>query len=78
MSKSLYTELVDVTTDYLGPAADRFMARHIETHLHITPSEITSDKIPELTNWLGLSMALLISDAKIVSDFNMKIKDLGK
>lgn len=76
MSKALYTSMVNITKDYLGPAADRFMARHIESHLHIQPAEITIEKIPELTAWLKISMSLLTRDSKLVDDFSNRMKGL--
>lgn len=78
MSKSLYTDIVDITTKYLGPTAERFIARHIEVHLHIQPSEITSEKIPALLKWLRASMTLITSDTKIVNDFSNRIEGLQK
>jgi hypothetical protein len=78
MSKQLYAELVEVATEYLGPAADRFMSRHIETHLHVKPAEVTVDKLPELTDWLKVSMSLLTPDSRIVDDFCSRVKGLQK
>jgi hypothetical protein len=78
VSKPLYVELVDITKDYLGPVADRFVIRQIETHLSIQPSQLTSKNIAELAQWLILSMSLLISDTKAVENFRKRIRHLEK
>lgn len=78
MNKSLYSDMVAIAKDYLGPAADRFIARHIEAHLHIKPSDITSKDVPELLAWLSMSFSLLTPDAKMIAEFNSKFWSLVK
>lgn len=73
----LYKKLVQVTTDYLGPAAERFISRQIETHLHKTPDQITPEDIVKLVDWVKLAVALLTEDSKMVDDFTKSVLELG-
>lgn len=76
--KSLYTRMVEVTTDYLGPAAERFITRQINTHLHKSPDEITPGDIEKLTEWVKVAIALLTEDSKMVDDFTNSLMELAK
>lgn len=78
MSKSIYSDMVVIARDYLGPSADRFISRHIETHLHINPSDVTSRDLPELLDWLSISFSLLTPDTKMVAEFSNKLGSLAK
>lgn len=78
MSKVLYSNLVEAATDLLGPAADRFMTRHIENHLDIKPKDITPQHLPELEAWLKPSLCALTPDTAIIDVFILKIRSCGK
>ena len=39
----LYDKVVRITHVYLGPAADRFIARQVENHLHKEPEQLSLD-----------------------------------
>lgn len=65
----LYDSVVDVTRDYLGPAADRFIARQITSHLQKQPEELTRADMRKLINWLKLSMAFLTNDEELIDTY---------
>lgn len=65
----LYHQVVDITTSYLGPAADRFITRQIKTHLHKDPDELTPEDITKLVDWIKIAIALLTEDGKMVQDY---------
>jgi hypothetical protein len=77
-SNSLYTRMVEVTADYLGPAADRFIDRQIQSHLNKKPEELTRKDITFLISWSTLAMALLTDDSTIVNEFTSRLAALSK
>lgn len=74
----VYKEIVDVLYEYLGPAAERFLDREIEAHLHKKPEEITKSDIPKLHEWSRLAIALLAEDQKTVDDFSESLLAIAK
>lgn len=74
----LYKQVVDTTTSYLGPAAERFIARQIETHLNKRPEEITPKDLAQLVDWIKIAIALLTDDGKVVEEFSARLMKLSK
>lgn len=74
----LYDEVIAITQEYLGPAAERFVTRQIETHLGKKPSELTPDDIAKLTDWIKVAIALLTEDGKMVQDYTASLMALAK
>ena len=52
---TLYSKVVDVTSEYLGPAAERFIARQIETHLNKKPEDLTQADLVKLVDWIKVA-----------------------
>lgn len=77
MSKALYQDVVKVTEDYLGPTADRFVARQIEFHLHKKPEEVTKQDLKKLVEWVKVSIGLLTEDRKTVEECGTRIAKLA-
>ena len=78
MRNSVYKEVVDVFYDYLGPAAERFLDREIEAHLHKKPEDITKSDIAKIHEWSRLAIALLAEDEKTVEDFSESLLAIAK
>lgn len=76
MTRALYQQIVGVTQDYLGPAADRFVARQIESHLSKQPHEVTQEDVPRLVEWVRVSLAMLTKDKSMVEECASKINNL--
>lgn len=76
--KDLYQKVLAVTTDFLGPAAERFISRQIKTHLNKDPEQITTDDIAKLSEWIKVAIALLTEDSQIVDDFTKSMLELAK
>jgi hypothetical protein len=76
--ESLAEQLVAIIQEYLGPAADRFVARLISFHLGKEPSELTAKDIPKISNWIKVSLSLLTEDHLVIDDCEKKILLLGK
>jgi hypothetical protein len=68
-NSQLYDRVVDVTRDYLGPAADRFITRQIASHLSKEPEQLTRADMTKLINWLKLSMAFLTDDERMIARY---------
>lgn len=73
----LYEKVVLVTYVYLGPAADRFVARQITNHLHKKPSELASADLPELIDWIHLAMGFLTEDHNMIDEYIDKLQLLS-
>lgn len=68
-STPLYEKVVKVTNVYLGPAADRFITRQIENHLHKQPENLTREDLLALLDWIKLAMSLITEDRDIVEEY---------
>lgn len=76
--QSLYEQVVDVTMEYLGPAAERFITRQIKTHIGKEPEDLTEDDLEKLVDWIKLAIALLTEDTEMVDDFSKSLLQLSK
>jgi hypothetical protein len=65
----LYNDIVAITSDYLGPAAQRFIDRQISNHLNKPPDQLTRRDIKKLVDWSRVAIALLTDDKQIVNDY---------
>lgn len=66
---TLYEEVVDITHEYLGPAADRFVTRQIRSHLHKNPEDLKKRDLKNLVDWIGLAMSILSEDEVMVRKY---------
>jgi len=73
---TLYDQVVDITHEYLGPAADRFITRQIRSHLHKNPEELKKRDLESLIDWIGLAMSLLSDDEALVHRYVTNLNDL--
>ncbi|MBX4199326.1 hypothetical protein KW789_00305 [Candidatus Saccharibacteria bacterium] len=76
-ANELYNQIVSVTEEYLGPAADRFVGRLVDFHLHKNPGEVSLDDIPKLSEWIKVSLGLLTDDKRMVDECERKILKLA-
>lgn len=75
---SLYDDVVTVTYDYLGPAADRFVVRQIRNHLQKDPAELRREDLRQLIDWIQLAMRLISNDSQIVDRYIADLETLTK
>lgn len=68
-SSNLYEDVVAVTYDYLGPAADRFVVRQIRNHLNKDPDELEPKDLHKLMDWIRLAMQLISSDTTVIDNY---------
>jgi hypothetical protein len=76
-NSSLYEDVVRVTHVYLGPAADRFIARQVENHLHKSPEELSRADLGGLIDWIRVVVSLLTEDNEIVEEYAAELQKLA-
>jgi hypothetical protein len=73
---SIYQQVVKVTHTYLGPAAERFIDRQVENHLHKPPSKITKADLLKLIDWIRVIVSLITEDTDIVEEYISELHKL--
>lgn len=73
---NLYEDVVKVTYQYLGPAADRFVARQIRNHLQKEPIDLRRSDLRQLIDWIRLAMSLLSDDQALVAEYVTNLQRL--
>lgn len=66
---TLYDQVVRVTLVYLGPAAERFVSRQVQNHLHKDPAELSERDLVGLIDWIRVAVSLLTEDSEIVEEY---------
>ncbi len=69
----LYHKVIEVTYEYLGPAAERFVMREIEAHLKKSPEDLTKEDVAKLHDWSKLALALLTEDSSVVDAYSQSL-----
>lgn len=77
-NKSLYEEVVSITYEYLGPAADRFVVRQIRNHLGKEAQQLRKKDLASLIDWIRLAMLLLSNDERLVEKYITQLKTLTR
>lgn len=77
LDSKLYATVVRITQIYLGPAADRFIARQVQSHLHKAPDQISKADLLVLIDWIKLAMSLLTEDADIIEEYTSQLRRLA-
>jgi hypothetical protein len=71
--RSLYKEVVSIIQEYLGPAAERFVDRIIDFHLHKKPQDLKPSDIPKLSEWVKVSLGLLTEEHELVDECQRRL-----
>jgi uncharacterized protein YegL len=74
---TLYDKVVRITHIYLGPAADRFIARQVQNHLHKQPADLSSEDLTKLIDWISIAVSLLTEDVDIIEEYVNQLKTLA-
>lgn len=75
-NRSLYIQVVTLTEVYLGPAAERFVDRQIQNHLHKEPDELSQRDLLKLIDWVRVSVALMTEDPDVVEEYVQSLRSL--
>lgn len=73
----LYDKVVRITNVYLGPAADRFIARQVQNHLHKPPEELSQADLLKLIDWIRVTVSLLTDDTEIIEEYAAQLQRLA-
>lgn len=76
-SPSLYIQVVRITRVYLGPAAERFIARQVENHLHKPPEKLSQADLLSLIDWIRVVVSLLTDDNEIIEEYTNELQKLA-
>ncbi len=74
----LYDKVVRVTHVYLGPTADRFIARQVQHHLHKNPEQLTREDLSRLIDWIRVAVSLLTEDSEVVEEYAEQLRKLAQ
>jgi hypothetical protein len=74
----LYQQVISVTHVYLGPAADRFIARQVQNHLHKSPDDLSPHDLLLLIDWIRVAVSLLTEDSEIVEEYASQLHRLAQ
>lgn len=74
---SIYEEVIIISQEYLGPAAERFISRQVETHLHKKPENMTREDLEMLIEWIKIAAALLTDDSRSVETFASRLRSIS-
>jgi hypothetical protein len=77
-SRTLYNQVVEVTHAYLGPAAERFIARQVQNHLHKKPEQLSQKDLTNLIDWIQIAVSLLTEDSDIIEEYVRELRKLSK
>ena len=75
-NNTVYDHVVRITHVYLGPAADRFIDRQVQNHLHKEPQAITTDDLAKLIDWIRVAVSLLTEDSELVEEYTNQLQSL--
>lgn len=76
VAQNIYKQVVSITYEYLGPAADRFVARQVRNHLHKDPEKLERKDLRRLMDWMRLAMSLLSDDTQLVELYIADLEEL--
>ncbi|MDB5166193.1 MAG: hypothetical protein JWM37_265 [Candidatus Saccharibacteria bacterium] len=77
-SPTLYEQVITVTSDYLGPASERFVSRQIRNHLNKDPADLTRKDLAQLIRWIKATISVLTEDAEIANSYIADLTELTK
>ncbi len=75
---NLYDQVVRVTYDYLGPAADRFVMRQIRNHLDKDPAALQHKDLSQLIDWIRLAMRLISDETTVIDNYITDLEALSR
>ncbi len=78
VNTSIYDDVVSITYEYLGPAADRFVVRQIRNHLQKDPSQLRREDLRQLIDWIQLAMRLISNDTEVVDRYIADLERIAR
>lgn len=78
MTATLCEQVVEITSNYLGPSAKRFVYRQVTVHLNKPPEKLSKEDLDKLADWSKIAFALITNDKSEVDNFERDIRKLMK
>lgn len=75
---ALYGKVVQVTRVYLGPSADRFISRQVESHIGKAPNDFTSEDLDMLIIWIKVAISVITDDNDIIDEYIGQLRQLSR
>jgi hypothetical protein len=72
-----YLKILQITQDYLGPAAERFISRQISSHFNKHPNDLSKQDIPMLAIRIRSGLKVLTHDEHILDEAYQRISAIG-
>lgn len=66
-----------MTSEYLGPSADRFIARQVENHLHKSPEDLSCADLEALIDWMSVAASLMIEEEQKVESYTKELHEIA-
>jgi hypothetical protein len=77
-NSTIYDQVVRITQSYLGPAANRFIARQVENHLHKAPGDLSPGDLLRLIDWIKVAVSLLTEDSGTIEAYIAQLQKLAQ
>jgi len=77
VGRQLLSQVIEITENYLGPAAERYINRLIVFHLKKEPEKLNKTDLLKLAEWIKVSLGLLTNDKKLVDNCEKAILKLA-
>jgi hypothetical protein len=77
MNMAYYSKILEITKDYLGPAAERFVDRQINSHLRKPPQELLKSDIPMLALRIRSGLVVLSKDENLVQEAFRRLTEVA-
>lgn len=76
-TNKVYSDLVRITTPFLGPSSERFIDRQIRNHLNKEPEEVHKKDLVNLIDWIRLSISLMTDDSRAIQEYIRNLRRLS-
>jgi hypothetical protein len=76
-SSTLYLHVLEISEDYLGPAAPRFLERLVLNHLGKPAAKISESDLPQLVVWIKLATTMITNDENSVNEYMHRLETLA-
>ena len=77
-SPAIFDQVVRITHVYLGPAADRFIVRQVQNHLHKDPTDLSREDLRKLVDWIRVAVSFLTDDSELVEEYISALNRLAR
>lgn len=69
----VFEEIVDMTSDYIGPAARRFVTKIVHNHLDKSPSELKRSDVTEYHEAAVIAFARITKNSRLRYEFSTRL-----